>query len=374
MPLQWRGWSFRPELTLRDTFYTQRFDPTLAGTTGKAQDDVVNRKALEAAFELRPPALSRVYRRPWLGRQWKHVIEPRIKYDYVTGVNNFADILRFDVRDLLSNTNEIEYAVVNRLYAKRTNPDAEDCAQQGMSSLTIGGAAPSRAVPWEVPVNPESQPCPSGPREIVSWEVAQKYFFDPTFGHALVPEQLVPGQRVVLTSTADFTGIAFLSAFRNFSPIISRLRIETSPHTNTEWDLDFDPKKGRLNASTLLANYHYGLFTMGAGDAFLRVADATPGTPVPGASDFHQLRILFGYGNPQKRGFNGATSFGFDTNKGFLQYSTVQASYNWDCCGLSLEYRRFALGVVRNENQYRFVFSLTNVGAFGNLRRQERLY
>ena len=41
MPLQWQGWSIRPELTLRNTFYTQRFDPTLAASTGKAQDDVV---------------------------------------------------------------------------------------------------------------------------------------------------------------------------------------------------------------------------------------------------------------------------------------------------------------------------------------------
>jgi LPS-assembly protein len=374
MPLQWRGWSFRPELTLRDTFYTQRFDSTLAATTGKSQDDAINRKALEGAFDLRPPALSRVYQRPWLGRQWKHVIESRIKYDYVTGVNNFAEILRFDGRDLLSNTNEIEYAVVNRLYAKRTNSNAEDCAQPGMSSLTIGGTVPYGAAPWESPVKSEPKPCSSGPREIVSWEVAQKYFFDPSFGNALVSGQLVPGQRVVLSSTADFTGIAFLSGLRNFSPIISRLRIETSPNTNTEWDLDFDPKKGRLNASTLLANYHYGPFTMGAGDAFLRVADAIPETPVPGATDFHQLRILFGYGNLQKRGFSGATSFGFDANKGFLQYSTVQTSYNWDCCGLSVEYRRFALGLVRNENQFRFAFSLANVGAFGNLRRQERLY
>jgi len=397
MPLQWQGWSIRPELTLRNTFYTQRFDPTLAASTGKAQDDVVNRKALEAAFELRPPALSRVYQHPWLGRQWKHVIEPRIQYDYVAGVNNFSRILRFDDRDLLSNTNEIEYGVVNRIYAKRTKPSAEDCTQPEISSLTVGGAAPPSATPWETPANPELEPkpCSSGPREIVSWEVAQKYFFDPTFGHALVAGQLVPGQRVVLTSTADFTGIAFLdvrctlsinpcpasavSALRNFSPIISRLRIETSPRTNTEWDLDFDPKRGHLNASTLLANYHYGLFTVGAGDTFLRVADSTSGTPlhVPplrSANDFHQFRILFGYGNLQKRGFSGATSFGFDANQGFLQYSSVQTSYNWDCCGLSVEYRRFALGAVRNENQFRFAFTLANVGAFGNLRRQERLY
>jgi LPS-assembly protein len=178
-----------------------------------------------------------------------------------------------------------------------------------------------------------------------------------------------------MAATSEFSGIAFLNNARRFSPIISRLRIETSPRTNTEWDLDYDLKVGRINASTALVNYRYGPFTLGGGGAFLRVNDIDKnGQPVPGQRDFHQLRVLFGYGQPQKRGFSGASSFGFDFNQGFLQYSTLQTTYNWDCCGISVEYRRFALGVVRNENQFRFAFSLANVGAFGNLKRQERLY
>jgi LPS-assembly protein len=39
-----------------------------------------------------------------------------------------------------------------------------------------------------------------------------------------------------------------------------------------------------------------------------------------------------------------------------------------------MEYRRLALGSLRNENQYRFIFSLANVGSFGNMRKQERVY
>ena len=222
--------------------------------------------------------------------------------------------------------------------------------------------------PWESPDNPAIQPCASGPREVLTWEIGQKYYFDPTFGHALVP-----GMRNVFASTADFTGIAFLNDLRRFSPIISRLRVETSPRTNTEWDLDYDLKTGRIMASTALVNYHYGLFTFGGGDAFLRVNDMLQGDS-QAQRDFHQFRLLFGFGQAQKRGFSGATSFGFDFNQGFLQYSTAQATYNWDCCGISIEYRRFALGLVRNENQFRFAFSLANVGAFGNLKRQERLY
>ncbi len=372
MPLQWKGWSARPELTLRDTFYTQRCVHQPLDNTCRGIDNGINRKALEMAFELHPPALSRVFEHPWLGRKWKHVIEPRVRYDFVTGVNNFADILRFDSTDILSNTNNVEYALVNRLYAKHMNPsdNEKDCEQeQGMSSLTIGGAPPPGAAAWETQRIPASQPCTSGPREVLTWEVGQKYYFDPTFGHALII-----GQRNVFTSTADFTGIAFLSDIRRFSPIISRLRIETSPRTNTEWDLDYDLKTGRINASTALINYRYGPFSFGGGDAFLRANDITQGEAVPGQRDFHQFRILFGYGQPQKRGFSGASSFGFDFNQGFLQYQTAQATYNWDCCGFSVEYRRFALGLVRNENQFRFAFSLSNVAAFGNLKRQERLY
>jgi LPS-assembly protein len=367
MPLQWQGWSFRPALTLRDTFYTEQFDPALAAETGRAADDILNRKSLEASFEVRPPALSRVFDHPWMGRRWKHVIEPRIKYDYVTGVNNFADILHFDATDVLTNTNEVEYSLVNRLYAKHLDPNAKDCAAQGMSTLTIGGAPQVGAVPWEVPPNPGAQACASGPREILSWEIGQKYFFDSTFGNALVV-----GQRNVFTTTADFTGIAFLDSARRFAPLISRLRIETNPRTNTEWDLDYDLKDGRINSSMALVNYRFGAFIMGGGDAFLRVIDTGAGTTP--TSEFNQFRLLFGYGQLNKLGLSAASSFGFDADNGSLQYATAQTSYTWDCCGLSLEFRRFALGAVRNENQYRFMFTLANIGAFGNLKRQERLY
>ena len=369
MPWQWKGWSLRPALTLRDTFYTQRLDSQRFSRQQEDTDDAdLNRKSLEAALDLRPPAVSKVFERPWLGKKWKHVIESRVRYDYVTGINNFGDIERFDAADVLSNTNEVEYSIVNRLYAKRLNSET-DCDVPAMSTLNIGGPPQMGNVPWELPPAPDTQACAVGPREIVSWEVGQKYFFDPAFGNALVP-----GTRNVFASTADFTGVSFLDGERRFAPLISRLRIETSPRTNTEWDLDYDLRSGRITGSTALVNYHYGPYTVGGGDAFLRVLDATSGVGPPGPSDYHQFRVLAGYGQLNKRGLSAAATFGFDANQGNLQFATAQTSYNWDCCGLSLEYRRFALGAVRNENEYRFSFTLANVGAFGNLKRQERLY
>jgi LPS-assembly protein len=83
---------------------------------------------------------------------------------------------------------------------------------------------------------------------------------------------------------------------------------------------------------------------------------------------------VVGYGSVSKLGFSGAANLGFDAHLDQLQYGSAQLAYNWNCCGVNIEYRRFALGSVRNENQFRFTFSLANVGAFGNLRRGERLF
>jgi LPS-assembly protein len=369
LPLLLRGWSIRPQLGLRDTFYTQELQPSI--TTGQATNDPINRRALETSVEIRPPALDRVFDREAFGRKWKHVIEPRFVYNYTAGVANFANVLRFDDRDILSDTNEIEYGVINRLYGKRISNEPESCGTDGMSTLSIGGAPVQSRIPWER-TDPKASTCNPGPRvrEVVTWELAQKYFFDPTFGGALVP-----GRRNVFTTTADFTGTAFLTGPRRFSPLISRLRVETNARTDAEWDIDYDIPTHRITSSTGLVNYHIGEFTLGGGDAYLlAVGENLPTNPAPTPVSFNQFRLLLGYGHPNKRGFSAATTLGFDATQGFLQYSTVQTSYNWDCCGVSLEYRRFALGSVRNENQFRFTFALANVGAFGNLTRQQKLF
>jgi len=377
LPLQFWGWSLRPALTLHETYYTERF------VNQSAVHDPTNRQALEASVELRPPTLEKIFDKDFFGRKWKHVIEPRVVYRLVTGVNDFANVLHFDERDILSNTHEVEYGFVTRLYAKRTAPHEPECATP-MTALAVGAAAPEQIVPWQRVDTLENQPCAQGPdvREIVTWELAQKYFLDPTFGGALFP-----GQRNVFTTTEDLTGIAFVTVPRHLSPLVSRLRVATSNRTDTEWDLDYDFQLGRINASTLLLNYNLGPLTVGAGDAFLQIPQTTTTPPAQSEGKcgpvaetsqvtckFQQFRVALGYGALTRRGFSAATSFGFDSEIRQLQFASGQTTYNWDCCGVTLEYRRYAIANVRNENLFRFTFTLANIGNFGNLRRQERLY
>ena len=268
IPLQFLGWSVRPALTLHETYYSERF------VNGLAVTDPTNRQALETSVEVRPPVLEKVFDKEFLGRKWKHVIEPRVVYRLVTGVNDFANVLHFDERDILSNTHEVEYGFVTRLYAKRT-VQIQEC-DTPMTGLAVGAAAPEQIVPWQHVSNLESQPCTPGPaaREVATWEVAQKYFLDPNFGGALVA-----GQRNVFTTTEDLTGIAFATEPRHLSPLVSRLRVATSSRTDTEWDLDYDFQLGRINESTLLVNYNLGSFTVGGGDAFLQIPQPNTNSP-----------------------------------------------------------------------------------------------
>ncbi len=371
IPLQFGGWSLRPEVGVRNTYYTQRLVPTSG--VGVAANNPVDRKAVEAGAELRPPSIERVFNRPLFGRKFKHVVESRAIYRRVAGVNNFPEIIRFDARDILSDTNEVEYGVINRLYIKPTKSTAANCSAVGLPTTP---SAPAGTPPWEQAAEsgeePQTKPCPAGPpsRELISWELAQKYFLDPTFGGAVVP-----GRRNVFETTADFTAIAFLTGPRHLSPLISRLRIVPAAHVEGGWELDYDFATGRINASTAILNLHFGQIGFGGSDSYLRApGESLVSNTLLSSSQFHQIRAQLTYGSPGKRGFSGSGAVGYDENLSIVQYGALQASYNWDCCGITAEYRRFTLGTVRNENQYRFTFSLANIGSIGNLRRQERLY
>ena len=88
----------------------------------------------------------------------------------------------------------------------------------------------------------------------------------------------------------------------------------------------------------------------------------------------NQIRALVGYGETNRRGWNAAFGFSHDVRQAFLQNQLVQVSYNGAFCGIAFEYRRIALGPVRTENQFRVALIIANIGTFGNLRRQEKVF
>ncbi len=362
LPLHFGGWTVLSEVAARDTFYTQSQSPT--STTPVVHHASVDRKDLEASVVLTPPAVMRDFTSHFLekllGGDLRHTIEPEITYRYVTGINNFPSIPRFDFTDVSSDTSEVEYSVLQRLFFRPLHPK------------------PCKGVDLPDPINGEIYvpatyaECAGDDSASITWQLAVKHFFDPTFGGAVSPFR-----RNVLSSTLDFTGVAFLSGPLNNSPLISRLQLRTNKYTDFEWDADYDFHAGRMDASNIFADYFRrddNLFAS-VGYSWLQALNPTfTAISSSQVTKYDLLRLLIGHGDPAKPGLSTAATAGYDLDQDALQYGGIQTSYNWDCCGINIEYRRFALGSVRNENLYSVAITLAGVGAAGNLRHSQRIF
>jgi LPS-assembly protein len=368
LPLRAEGWVVRPELAVRNTFYSKSQAPTFATPPGVNslvpiyRSASANRKDVEAGLDLRPPVLERDFAPGWLengfGRVVRHTIEPEIHYRYVAGISNFQSILRFDPVDVASDTNEVEFSLTQRLYLRRLRP--VECVDPEIPEAVTG----------RIYLPPTYRECAGDTDAWVSWRVAQKHFFDPEFGGAVVPFR-----RNVLTSTLDFTGISFLEGPRSYSPVISRLYVHTNRLTDFGWDLDYDPRTSRTTESNAFADFrhrdYFGSVSHIRLNALNAVFNANTASQV---TSYNQIRLLAGYGAATKPGLSMGANAGYDLQQSQIQYGGVEMGYNWSCCGVSIEYRRLALGPVRNENFESFNFTLAGIGTAGNINRASMIY
>jgi LPS-assembly protein len=348
LPLVGGGWSVVPEVAVRETAYSISQTPDLAGANGGTpaiRHDPLNRNDFEASVDLRPPALERDFSLARWNRVLRHVIEPEMTYRYVTGIGaREQNVLLIDTTDIATNTNEVGFSLTQRFYLRPAG--GEPCT--GADGTAAGN-------------------CPAKSREWASWQIAQTLFIDPNFGGALIP-----GRRNVFDSTLDLSAIAFLTSPRNISPITSRLRFEAIDNLRIEWDLDYDSKAGRLGADNLFAGYSWGSTTVGIGHALLNAVDEQGSAASTIQSQ--QVQPFLSIGKPNGGGFNFAANGGYDFVHGALQYAGLQAVYNWNCCGVSFGYRRFALGSVRDETQWLYSVTLANFGAVGDIRRSNTAF
>ncbi len=317
--LHWRGFDLAPSFGVHQIAY----DSSIAG---RVTGDNLSHFARDVSLDISAPPLSAIFNAPrWMGRgkgsRIKHVIEPRVTYRYVTGIEDFNQVIRFDDTDILSNTHEVEFSLTNRLLAK----DA-------------GGNV----------------------NEVLSWQLWYKRYLDPTFGGAVIP-----GQPNVLASTLDLTGTPFLNGPRHQSPVVSVLRYQSN--LNVEWRTDYDPVRGGIMDSGINVDRRIRQLFVSLGDYLLR---SDPLLKLPGSN---QLRGQITYGGDNRRGWNYGFSAFYDYRQELLQFAQSQVTYNTDCCGISVQYRRFDFGT-RNENQFRVAFAVSNIGSVGTLRKQDRIF
>ena len=329
MPFHWGPWlGVTPTFTLRSTYYGGQIQ------NGSFVNVGLWRQTEELSVDIRPPTIERVWGSSNSGTKWKHVIEPDLQYSFVNGVNDFSRFVRFDEDETLTDTNQIEYGITQRLYRRKKDGGAE---------------------------------------ELISWRLAQIHFFDPTFGGALIA-----GQRNVFQATDELTPFAFLDAPRHFSPIVSDLRVEPGKHWDTQFIVNFDPKRGQLTAiGTLLKLKPYK-------QSFLTLSQfSTINLPTPPADNppnfvfttrSNQVRALIGWGDLTRPGLNATFGASYDITQHQFQNQIAEVIYNGSCCGIGVGYRKFSFGNIRSENQYLWVFRIANLGSVGTLLRPEKIF
>jgi LPS-assembly protein len=369
-PFSADGWHLRASAGVRDTLYS-RSREAQSGPDGLPVElpNGINRADAELALEVRAPVVERTFDsaevEKMFGHDLKHTIEPEFTYRYVGGVDNFLNVLRFDDVDVVSDTNELEYGVTQRLFLRPLKDRHCTATEEEVEREQEKTHDPNRAS--------EKKPSGCGDREWISWRLTQKYFFDQNFGGAVID-----GRRNIFDTTLNLSGIAFLTEPRAISPLISRLRVRTSANLDVEWDFDLDTGAKKFTSNNVLLDVHQGNIFGGLSYARLNAPGRfyTDGV-TSGVSNFNQIRLLLGYGSPTKPGLGVAGNVGLDlsgSSSSLVQYGAFQASYNWNCCGFSVEYRKYELGSVRDESEEKFSITLVNIGTAGNLRRAVSLF
>ncbi len=348
---------FHPQFLLRPKeFWHFRFIPSIGfratryGTSLAPDHTPVNRLLAEVGLDLHPPSLEKELAHSHRGYRLKHVIEPDIQYHLVRAHDpeDILDIIRFDAMDIFTETNEVEYSLTNSILARKDVPD---------NSPNIPQA-----------------------RDIFSWRISQKYYFDPTFGGALVP-----GQTNVLASTIDLTGFAFEHGQR-FSPIDSVFRFAPFSNYDTEIRTDLSPSgAGGVLDAGLSSHVKHGLLEFGVTDFFINhssylgslLPSATAGLPptsLPPLTAFNQLGTVVTYGDSNRKGLSGVFEIDYNFQRKENQHVMSRVSYNFGCFAVDVEYQYYNLGPLNHESQFRVALSLANVGTFGNLKQQQIVY
>ena len=328
--LRWKDIHLIPAFSVRETRYGSSLD-----SEGRLTGETFLRSSREFTADLILPSLSRVFDKPpsWLGAKVKHVIETRASFRHVGGIGeDFHRLVRFDETETLSDTQEADITITNRIYTKNAR---------------------------------------GGVTEAFTWDLTQRRYFNQRFGGALVE-----GRRNVLMSSASLTGYAFLDAPRGYSPLISNMRVAISG-MGVDWRADYDPARGRVVNSTLQANGRRGNYFVSIGHNQVRSVPVAPNEDKTNWTGLtptaNQIFSIVGFGQENRRGWSAGSLIVYDFSQAVTIFNQAQVTYNTDCCGWSVQYRRFGFGS-RNENQFRVAFAVANIGSFGTLRRQERIF
>ncbi len=325
------GFTFTPSIGFRSTFYSDSLNPVTAQVTGQN----LYRNYADINLDIRPPSFARIYRKkdgsPW----FKHIIEPYAAYRRILGADNFDRTVHYDERDMIAETNQIEYGITNRLFIKRPTADGKSTQAHEWMSLTI----------------------------------AQQHFFDPGLGGVIKD-----GQRNQFIPTTALTGFAFLGGRRNDSPLHVNVRVRPNDNAFADVRMDLDTSNGEmrnLSVSGGLLQLRQ-LFSISQSWYYTRRIAIGSGRFDPTTAPGNQMDTSFFAGKSAKGPYGGVT-ISYDFRNRFFDGTPRDPRYinfittggwAWDCCSFQVQNYTFNVGL-RDENRFVFSFTLKGIGTFG---------
>ena len=351
LPISTKYVNFTATAGGRVTYYSNSFND-MRQVVGR---DVI-RKYGEFQFDIRPVALAKNFYGKNDAFKFRHVIEPFISYRFVKGVNNFHKIVRLDDLDTITDTNEIEFGLTNRVYTRRYAEAVTDEAQKLLRETSVD----------------EKKPLSEQPYEIFNLTVRGKYFFDETFGGALIPGRRNQLEPITAVSFYTFGGVP-----RRFSPlnIDATYRPQRTIFLSTRMDVGVHGDGIRAASATI--GYDTSLFKFFQTFYYTRAVDLVPSLRIYANRNGKEAGTLRGsqwspsvfVGNRDKGPYAGTSLFFDFENRRAARLSPLisslyTAGYAYDCCSMAVQFYTFNVGV-RNENRLVFSFRLNGIGAFG---------
>ena len=282
----------------RWTEYADSTDDARTAFTG----DALSRTYGEAGVSLVGPSFSRIFEGE-IGRfgRFKHVIEPRVDYEYVSDVKDPLRIPVFDEIDTALGRNQVRYAIVNRLLARPAETKA-------------GGAT-----------------------EIASLEIAQTRAFR-------------------LPQLASETSSSFESFAAKTGPIEGVLRVAPGSLFSLDGRVAYDTHVDRITAVSFATSVNWKTNYVNAtwfGSSPAPVAGSTVTTRTD------QIRVSAGV--DLYKSLRVDTQLNYDAQQNRLLEDRSLLTFNGSCYSLFLEVRQLRLPPTTRRD-YRLVVNLKDVG------------
>jgi LPS-assembly protein len=293
LPLNFAGWSITASGNGRVTFYSNSLDPNTRDVLSRN----ITRSYGEFELDVRPPAFARDFRRNG-NFFFRHVIEPYVVYRKLTGINNFNRIILFDYNDAIADTNEFEFGIANRFFTRRSTENVSDVHGKE-------GDDPNRPL------------LSSQPYEALTITLRAKYFFDPTFGGALVPNR-----RNQFYPVNTLSGFVFGGVPRRFSPVNVDARYRPRRNLFVDVRTDIDSNGGGVRGLSTTFGLSKSALQIFQSFYYTRAIELSPNLAQFADSRGFEAGTVRGsqwspsvfLGN-RDRGFFGGASFFFDFQK-----------------------------------------------------------